>query len=139
MAKKYTRKQVGSLDALNLEQERIKYKAKRIEDGWLDIFQPQQLAINLITGLISRRKKNKAVQPARYVQSPGKKNKKESKMQAVGGSIAQFVKKPAAQRALKKIGISFLRWQAFNLAFFLGRKAVQAIKEKKRTKKVTAY
>jgi hypothetical protein len=45
------------------------------------------------------------------------------------------VKHPLFRKLLKKVGISFLKWQAFNLALFIGKKIFRAIKEKKQQKK----
>jgi hypothetical protein len=39
---------------------------------------------------------------------------------------------------LKKVGISFLKWQAFNLALFAGKKIYHAIKDKKKQKPVAS-
>jgi len=129
MAKRYTRKQVSSLKDLDREQERIRYKVRRIEDDWMDIFQPQQLVLNLAMGLLGRRKKKAAAMQA----PPGKGSKKGKRHSGLSMLAAglPLQGKQAGKKILKKIGISFLQWQVFNLALYLGRKAWKHYKERK--------
>lgn len=136
MAKKYTRKQVGSLTELDREQDRIRKMTTKMENEWLDsILNPQQLALSVVTGLLSRRR-NKQAAPGLALFS-GKRKKKadgtpaKSKVNHVTGAVAGFVKKPVVARVAKRVGVSFLRWQAFNLAWFLGKKAWKAVKERR--------
>ena len=136
MAKKYTRKKIGSLDALDVEQERIKHRAKRIEDDWLDIFNPQQLAIVLGTKLLSR---NKGTKGGGISLLPFKRAAKDSNVKtAAVNEVGLPGKKSALGKFARQAGISFVRWQLFNLAFFVAKKAVKAIKEKKNKQKVQA-
>lgn len=135
MAKKYTRKQVGSLAELDHEQHRIRKMATKMENEWLEsILNPQQLALSVVTGLLSRRKQQTGGGLSLF---SGKGKKKttaapvKTGVKQVTGSVAGFVKKPVVARIVKGVGISFLRWQAFNLAWFLGKKALKAIREKK--------
>lgn len=135
MAKKYTRKQVSSLSELDLEQERIKYKARRIEDDMLDIFSPQQLAITAVSAFLRRKKKKPA--PVVRTSVPavsGKPGKKRA--ENITGTIAGFAEKPLVKKLARKAGISFLRWQAFNLAFFIGKKIYRSIREKRAANKL---
>lgn len=138
MAKQYRRKQVGSLQELNREQERVKRLAGKMEVEWLDnILNPQQIALSLITSLLSRRKSERGKSSGLHLFSGGKKSKSKSKndtkgkLQQVAGSVRDYAKKPAVTGLAKRIGISFLRWQAFNLAWFLGKKAYKTIRQKK--------
>lgn len=130
MAKKYTRKKIRSMDELDLEQERIKFKARRIEDDWIDIFNPQQLAIGLLGKVISRKAKAKSTGSGilPYKSAPtieaGRLN---------AGVVAADAQKPVVKMA-KKVGISFVRWQLFNLGFFLAKKAFKAIKATRKHK-----
>lgn len=128
MARKYTRKQVNSLKGLDLEQERIKLKMRRLEDDMLSTFNPQQMAISVIGGLLKRRSKKAAAEPA-FLAGKDKglnriKTKKAKK------DIAGWLSRPVVKQTAKKVGISFLRWQAFNLAWFLGKKLYKKIKHK---------
>lgn len=132
MAKKYTRKQVSSLSELDLEQERIKYKAKRIEDDMLDVFSPQQIAMTMVSYLLRRRKKKADARPV--MAATGRKEKKQEGK--IAGAVSDVVKSPLLKKAARKVGISFLRWQAFNLALFLGKKIVRSIQEKRRERKL---
>ncbi len=131
MAKKYTRKQVTSLAALNKEQSRIRARAKRVRDEIFEEINPQQMVISFLGGLLSKKLKNKNTQ----LFSSGKKKKNSDKQtssdtgNAVLGSIVGKV--------LKKAGISFLQWQLFNLALFIGKKVVHQIREKKLKQKMS--
>jgi len=132
--KKYTRKQVSSLSELDLEQERIKYKAKRIEDDMLDIFSPQQLAITVISNLLRRKKKN--TQPSYAVdRTPSGNKKKKEKSGTVTSTVSGLVQKPIVKKTARAVGISFLRWQAFNLALCVGKKIWKKVQEKRLEKK----
>ncbi len=139
MAKKYRRKQVGSLQELNREQERVKRLAGKMEVDWLDnILNPQQIALSLVTSLLSRRRNNSSNSSGLNLFSAGKKSKAgnknddKGKLQQAAGSIMHYAKKPAVTGLAKRVGISFLRWQAFNLAWFLGKKAYQTIRQKRK-------
>jgi predicted methyltransferase len=132
MAKKYTRKQLGSLDQLDLEQERIRDKSKKIETDFVQALNPQQLVISFLGGFISRKiagnKKEKG-----YAAYSRPKDKTASANSAKG-KMDSIRKHPLFKSLLKKAGISFLKWQAFNLALFAGKKIYQAIKDKKKQK-----
>lgn len=137
MAKKYTRKQVSSLAALNLEQERIKYKTRRIENDMLDLFNPQQLAIALIGKLLSRKATPKT--PKALQQFTASRDKNAPKFRTIKNAVAGFVAQPAVKGTAKKIGISFLKWQAFNLALLAGKKIIQKVKEQRRRKRLLRH
>lgn len=128
MARKYTRKQVNSLKGLDLEQERIKLKMRRLEDDMLSTFNPQQLAISVIGGLLKRRGKKAATEPA-YLTGKDK-GPSRSKTRKPKKGIAGWLSRPVVKQTVKKAGVSFLRWQAFNLAWFLGKKLYKKIKHK---------
>lgn len=132
MVKKYTRKRIGNLDDLDREQEKIRNRSKAIENDFLDMLKPQQLAINFIGNLIQRKIKG------------GKKTKGDtgSSIQSFSGSklsgkssykdkLHGVVTHPLFKGLLKKAGVSFLKWQTFNLALFVGSKIYKAIREKK--------
>lgn len=134
MAKKYTRRQVGSLGELDHEQNRIRKMTTKMENEWLDsILNPQQLALSVVTGLLSRRKQQAGSGLSLFSRKGKKKTTAapvKTGVKQVTGSVAGFVKKPLVARVAKSVGISFLRWQAFNLAWFLGKKALKAIRNK---------
>jgi hypothetical protein len=129
MAKKYTRKQLGSLDQLDLEQERIRNKSRKIEDDFVQVLNPQQLVITFLGNFLSRKiagnKKDKTYTAG--IKSDSKNTK---------GKIDSIRKHPLFKPLLKKVGISFLKWQAFNLVLFAGKKIYHAIKDKKKQKPV---
>lgn len=143
MAKKYTRKQVGSLQELDREQDRVKRITGKMEQEWLDtILNPQQIAISLITSFIARKKnsgsnksRNTFLSKAKDKTGIQNKNNKGG-LQQIAGSVMGYARQPAVSGLAKRVGISFLRWQAFNLAWFLGKKALKAIKEKRAEKKL---
>ncbi len=128
MPKKYTRRRLRNMDQLDLDQERIRNKVKRIEDNWIQtFFNPQQLAISLGSYLLRRKKKSKP--------SSGQSLYTERKSKNINPAKADhtpFVKRPVVKRVARKIGISFIQWQAFNLALFLGKKIIHNIKNKKK-------
>jgi hypothetical protein len=132
MAKRYTRKQLGSLDQLDLEQERIRNKSRKIESDFVQVLNPQQLAISFLGNFLSRKiagkKKDKGY------TAKVKSDDKDS----VRGKIDNIRKHPLFKTLLKKVGISFLKWQAFNLALFAGKKIYHAVKDKKKQKPVAA-
>ncbi len=137
MAKKYTRKQVSSLAELDLEQERIKYKTRRIENDVLDMFDPQQLAITLIGKLLSRKATSKTRKTLQ--QFTATRDKKTGNTSTVKNAVAGFAARPAVKSVAKKLGISFLKWQAFNLALFAGKKIIQKVKERRHSKKLLRH
>jgi hypothetical protein len=143
MAKKYTRKQVGSLHELDREQERVKRITGKMEQEWLDtILNPQQIAISLITSLLSRKKnsgsnKSRNTLLTKTKDRTGTQNKNNNgKLQQIAGSVMGYAKQPAVAGLAKRAGISFLRWQAFNLAWFLGKKGLKLIQKKRAEKKL---
>jgi len=125
MPKKYSRRQFGSLDELDQAQAKLKLKAKQIESDWIqEIFNPQQLAIGVISRLMSK-KKTKSSAKSSFL-TPTQKAKSGNAAMAL-----DVLKQPAVKRVAKKIGMSFVRWQVFNLAWFLGKKIIKSVKEKK--------
>lgn len=130
MAQKYTRKQVSSLEALDQEQERIQYKLKRLENDALELFNPQQLAITLVGKLLSRKKSSAGSQ--QYFSGAQQKKKGKQKAGAFKEAAAGMLANPLVKKLAKKAGISFLQWQAFNLALFLGKKLWHGMQEKRR-------
>jgi hypothetical protein len=134
MAKKYTRKQVSSMDDLDVEQERIHYKLKRLEDDALELFSPQQLAITLIGKLLTRKSSAK---PQQYFYGTPQKKKGNGKRSSLKGAAANAIKNPLVRKVARKVGISFLQWQAFNLALFLGKKLWKRVQEKRHGQKLS--
>lgn len=131
MAKKYTRKQVSSLSQIDLEQERLKHKARRIEDEMLELLSPRQLLLSVAGKLVAGKIK-RATKP-RLAELPvpkAAKRKTQKKKNIPAGKMAAFASEPAVKKAAKKIGISFLRWQAFNLAWWAGKKIIRQIRQK---------
>lgn len=129
MAKKYTRKHLGNLDELDKEQERIRNKSKSIEYDFVEMINPQQLAITLVGNFLN--KKIKGGKKGKGESATGKGNFAFS---GAGLKIKDATAHPLFKTVLKKVGFSFLQWQAFNLALFAGKKIYHTIKEKKRQK-----
>jgi hypothetical protein len=136
MAKRYTRKQLGNLDQLDLEQERIRNKSRKIEGDFVQVLNPQQLVISFLGGVLSRKlagsKKEKT-----YIANL-KPDGKLAYVNTTKSKLDQVRKHPLFKTLLKKVGISFLKWQAFNLALFAGKKIYHAIKDKKKQKPVAS-
>jgi hypothetical protein len=135
MAKRYTRKQLGSLDQLDLEQERIRNKSRKIESDFVQVLNPQQLLISFLGGFLSRKLAGKKEKT--YIANI-KPDAKGGYISSSKGKIDHIRKHPLFKPLLKKVGISFLKWQAFNLALFAGEKIYHAIKDKKKQKPVPA-
>lgn len=142
----YTRRRIKSMADIDREQARIKKLSHELEKNWSKGLLDQGLLFSAAMSLLGRKKNaNKA-----GASSPGifssfigkkKKNKKQSQGRpeisekrnttpAPGINIHPKIKKAAGAA-----GISFLRWQAFNLAWFLGKKAYRAIDKKLDEKK----
>lgn len=123
------------MDQLDLEQERIRNKSRKIENDFVEVLHPQQLAITFLGNFLSRKltgnKKEKS-----YIA--GVPKGKVAQTNTPKGKIDSIRKHPLFKSLLKKVGISFLKWQAFNLALFAGKKIYHAIKDKKKPKPVTA-
>jgi hypothetical protein len=134
MAKKYTRKQLESMDQLDLEQERIRNKSRKIESGFIEALHPQQLAITFLGNFLSRKLTGNKKEKSYIVGAP---KGKVAPANTRKGKIDSIRKHPLFKSLLKKVGISFLKWQAFNLALFAGKKIYYAIKDKKKPKPVT--
>ena len=132
MAKKYTRKQVSSLAELDREQLRIRNKVRHLEGDALELFSPQQLVIHFAGKFLSRKISNK-IAPSILSREKRKKAGKDRYYVTNEGGTG-LVAKTATRSLITRIGISFLKWQAFNLALFAGRKIVQNIKEQQRRK-----
>jgi hypothetical protein len=133
MAKKYTRKHLHSMRDLDNEQERIRNKSRSVEHDFVEMINPQQLALTVLGNVIKRKIAGKGKKKDTEV-TPGKASASFSHT-AKQGKIKGVVKHPLFRKLLKKVGISFLKWQAFNLALFIGKKIFRAIKEKKQQKK----
>jgi len=119
---KYKRKQLKGIDQLNQEQDRINMACRKMEKDWIqNVLSPQRLAFNAASGLISR-------------ISGSKKKGKPEKTNPLMHSVKSVLQNKTLQRLALLSGKSWLRWQAFNLAVFLGKKAYQAIRERNRNK-----
>ena len=67
-----------------------------------------------------------------FISSKKVKKRESQKIWDAPSSKEMTQKKSKLKPILKSIGVSFLRWQAFNLAFFLGKKAIQKLKHLKK-------
>ena len=124
MAKKYSRKQLGNLDDLDVEQAKLKVKARQIEGDWIsNILNPQQLAIGLVGNIISKK------------AAKSSKGKNSILKIASDPNAANLAVGLLRQPLLKKIGLSFVRWQMFNLAWFLGKRIVKKMKANRMKRK----
>ncbi len=132
MAPRYTRKQLHSLKELDREQARLKRLCRNVEQNWWqELINPQEIGLSLISIFLAtkNRRKNKLLQPAGKAVS-------EKGGTAPGQTLLSMI--TTGKRApllLKAIGVSLMRWQAFNLAFFIGKKVVNGIKARKMRKK----
>lgn len=135
MAKRYTRKQLESMDQLDLEQERIRNKSRKIENDFVEVLHPQQLAITFLGNFLNRKLIGNRKEKGYIADVP---KGKVAFANTPKGKIDSIRKHPLFKSLLKKVGISFLKWQAFNLALFAGKKIYHAIKDKKKPYPVTA-
>jgi len=131
MAKKYTRKHLGSMKQLDLEQEKLRNKGKSIEYDFVEMLNPQQLAITFLGNFLNRKLRG---------GKAGKKGRMApvAQMAASGvmnGGVKGVVKHPLFKTLLKRVGMSFLKWQAFNLALFAGKKIYKTVREQKEKKR----
>jgi len=109
---------IKNLADLNQRQDALQDNYADLEKEIIDsIFSPVKiagLAFSIIGGRNKKRKENKTQLLF---------NNKEKTL---------IVEKPKGQRFLKSIVRSWIRWQAFNLAFFLGKKSITFIKERRK-------
>jgi hypothetical protein len=141
MARKYTRKQIGSVASLNREQERIARTCRDLEnDMFNSLLNPQNLAISVATGLISRitnkntPKKQKKSSSIKLVRTEGPSAKIAAENNAsskIATTVKNIVAAASFQSLIKRTAKSWLRWQAFNLAWYFGKKAFNAIKQRR--------
>src|SRR5690606_17887592 len=124
MSTSYKRKSIRNLDQLNEEQEKVARKLQEMESNFLGFLSPQSLLMATVSGLLSKgnkgQKKSTVTAKSAPLFSTSQANKAKSKLATIG----------------KKIGISFLKWQAFNLALYLGGKLIDQFKEKRQLKKL---
>jgi len=141
MAETYKRRHIRNLDELDKEQEKIKRTYRRMENDWLSgILNPQQMVMSFAGGLLSRagskskkkkkEKENKAEQVLRSFSAEGKSSS------PVINVARNIITNPAIKGFLKHTAASWLRWQAFNLAVYLGKKAYKSIRYKREEKRL---
>ncbi len=126
--KAYKRKQVKSVKSLEKERQRLKKLSSKIEDEWIDVLQPQSLISSSILPFIFKNKGKK------------KDNSSTASMLSMLVGINQghplwktifgILQKEQTKSFAKSVGKSFLRWQAFNLAWWLSGKLYTAVKNK---------
>lgn len=125
MARKYTRKAIYNLDELDKEQARIRSMYRKMEHHWIDtVFEPEKMLFSVASALLSGRGNRKANRT-----DPGSR---ADRAQLSGlSAFTSLWNKPAVQQAVKRIGGSWLRWQAFNLAFLLGKKTMSFFQKRR--------
>jgi len=98
MANYYKRKRISNLADLDLEEAKIKKKLRRIEQEWVEILDPQQLAIGFLTRFITGRLRRKK-----------EKNTAEATIKVKGASAVPEPKKSSGfRKALKVTGVAVL-------------------------------
>ncbi len=122
---RYKRRSLKGIKQLNQEQERISRACRQMEQDWVQtIFNPQALAFNALSGLLKRR-------------AGGQKQNKSDSGNPLFNSASKVLQNKTLQRLALLTGKSWLRWQAFNLALFIGTKGYQAIRERMRKQKAS--
>jgi hypothetical protein len=126
----YKRKQFSNLDEVDAEQARMRAKARQMERHWWDdILNPQQLALGIAGKIISRglssRKTSSGRLPAGKLSLAG-----------AGSVAASGAGSSVVGKLVKTAGISFLKWQLFNLGLLVGRKIIRSIREKRQHNKL---
>ncbi len=128
MPKKYKRRRLSSMDQLDLEQERIRNRVRNLEDNWSKgLFSPG--LVMSAAGLLLNRGKRKLGSGKTFFSKSQPQGAIKNKAKS---SIASFFSEPMIKQAAKKIGISFIQWQLFNLALFAGKKIIAGIRNRKK-------
>lgn len=105
---------------LNQRQETVQNEYEDLKRNIVDsILNPIEIG-SLIYSFVSKKKRKQ--QEKRQVWHP------ENKI--INGNASS--KKPQSTSFLKSVGKSFLRWQLFNLGYFVGKKIIQQVKASKK-------
>ena len=137
MAEKYKRKHLNNLGELDKEQDKIRRTCRRMEDDWLSgIINPQQIALSIAGGLFSRGKKSQKKNKEKSWQQYTLHSSPSESKSPVIDVARNIIGNPSVKGFLKRTATSWLRWQAFNLAVYLGKKAYKSIKHKREKKKL---
>jgi len=111
----YKRKRISNLDDLDKEEARLRKKAKKIEKEWVEMLNPQQLAIDFALGFLTNKITGKA-SPLKFVTSLfSSKSKVEKGGSNSNSEIKVKKKKGKAMKIVKGIGIALVAIQAAKL------------------------
>lgn len=140
MAEKYKRKHLHNLYQLDREQEKIRRTCRNMENDWLSgIVNPQQIALGIAGSLLSRSKKSKKKNKQGIQPEKGAALSSEGTSSAPAiNAMRNIISNPTIKTFLKHTATSWLRWQAFNLAIYLGKKAFKSIRHNREEKKLKA-
>lgn len=123
MTKYYSRRTLNSLDELDREQAKIRKRYTSMERHFLEsVLQPEKIAYTIGSNLVGK-------------LVSGKKRAR----QAAGARVKPHLLSPVSagcrgRSVLKSMMRSWLRWQAFNIAFFVGKKTVTWIWQRHKEK-----
>jgi hypothetical protein len=122
--KKYYRRSLKNASDLEYEKEWIRLKYKKIEANFL--FSVLGPVLPSIASAAFRKKTN----PWKSHVAVSGKSSAQNASKSTVSRINAVLKIPLVKYLTK----SWLRWQAFNLAFFLGKKLVVALRHSKRSR-----
>jgi len=125
----YKRKRISNLDDLDREEARLRKKTKKIEKEWVELLNPQQLAIDFALGFVTNKVMGKG-SPLKFVTSlfSSKKKKAANKATGVITTTAGKSKKNKVGKILKGMAIGLAAIQAIRLfAAYKRKKKEQAI------------
>ncbi|KAA5536792.1 hypothetical protein F0919_03730 [Taibaiella lutea] len=113
MSTVYKRKRISSLDDLDKEEARLRKKAKKIEKEWVQILDPQQLAIDFALGFFTNKVMGKG-SPLKFIPSLFSSKKKANKEDRES-STKEKNKKSKAGKIIKGVGIALIAIQAVRM------------------------
>lgn len=129
-----------SMKALQEAQSKVKAEYEQLEDNMFSsIFDPQALGLGLVSRVLNPSEGGLFSLNSIMNLFKGKKKPKEKveKAAATNAAALKAVTEPKKKKNtfVKKVAVSFLKWQAFNLACWGLGKAYDAYKEQRKKKK----
>jgi hypothetical protein len=121
MSTVYKRKRISSLEDLDKEEARLRKKTKKIEKEWVQLLDPQQLAIDFALGFVTNKVMGKS-SPLKFIPSLFSSKKKINKENKESTSTTGKSKKGKAGKIIKGVGISFIAIQAVKMLISYRRK-----------------
>lgn len=123
MVKNYKRRRVRSLDDLELEQLRLRKKLNHIEQDWLNILNPQQLALNWAMNLVSNKllnntnsaKSSKSAAPNLFKFANNKRKTQNKQTLSATAANTETSKTNKTGNTIRKV----IQWQLLGVGILL--------------------